>query len=167
MVDVSGKEETQREAAAIGRIYVAEKTLERIASDTIAKGDVLAAARFAAFAGTKKTWELIPLCHSLPLTQVAVDITLHAPEMENLAGGSGTENNKKKKKSYVEVCCTAKAVARTGVEMEALMGVQLALLTIYDMCKAIDKKMHIGDVHLVRKLGGKSGDFFWNEEDDD
>ena len=131
MVDVSAKPLSHREAVAAGRIELRAATLNLIASDRIAKGNVFATARLAGIQAAKQTAQLIPLCHTLGLSHVEVGLT------------SGT--------TFVEASCTARTTAQTGVEMEALIGVTVALLTIYDMCKAVDKTMRIGDVHLVRK----------------
>ena len=148
MVDVSDKPVTTRVAVAIGRIYVCQEIFERIQKHEIAKGDVLGVARLAGIMATKRTSELIPLCHPLPLTKCEVNFELK--ETENTL-------------YYIEVTCLAKTDGKTGVEMEALTGVQIALLTIYDMCKAVDKSMVITDVHLLSKSGGKSGDFLWSK----
>lgn len=144
MVDVGGKNETHRVAIATGHISMKPETLEIIANGTAKKGDVLGIARIAAIMGAKKTSDLIPLCHPLALTRVAVDFELEPHERR--------------------VICTARVEARgkTGVEMEALTSVQIGLLTIYDMCKAVDKKMVIGNVKVIEKLGGKSGS--WGQE---
>src|SRR5213593_1213259 len=131
MVDVSAKPTTKRRAIAIGTIRLQRKTLDLIAKDQIAKGNVFATARLAGIQAAKQTAHLIPLCHTLPLSDVKIDI---------VAARDGAE-----------VACTARTVAQTGVEMEALTGVAIALLTIYDMCKAVDKKMQIADVRLVKK----------------
>jgi cyclic pyranopterin monophosphate synthase len=131
MVDVSGKPMSARRAVATGKIRLQRETLDLIANDQIAKGNVFATARIAGIQGAKQTAHLIPLCHTLSLSDVNIDI---------IAAGDGAE-----------VTCTARTVAQTGVEMEALTGVAMALLTIYDMCKAVDKKMHIADVRLVEK----------------
>src|SRR2546421_10210871 len=131
MVDVSAKRMSARTAIAKGKIKLQRKTLELISKDRIAKGNVFATARLAGIQGAKQTAHLIPLCHILPLRDVKIDI---------LDARDGAE-----------VTCTAKTVAQTGVEMEALTGVALALLTIYDMCKAVDKKMQIVDVRLIKK----------------
>jgi len=139
MVDVSAKEETERTAIARGRIAMMPETLELIRQGRMAKGDVLAVARLAGIMAAKKTWDLIPLCHPLPLSKVAVEFTLR-PEM-----------------SAVEVEATVRLKGRTGVEMEALTAVSVAALTIYDMCKAVDRGMTIGEIGLVHKDGGKSG----------
>ena len=131
MVDVSSKPLSDREAVASGKIELQQATLELIASDRIAKGNVFATARIAGIQAAKQTAALIPLCHSLGLSHVEIDLTSEARR--------------------VVATCTARTTAQTGVEMEALTAVSVALLTIYDMCKAIDKTMKIGDVHLVRK----------------
>ncbi|MGI8957708.1 MAG: cyclic pyranopterin monophosphate synthase MoaC [Chthoniobacterales bacterium] len=135
MVDVSAKPLSHREAVARGRIDLQPATLELIASDRIAKGNVFATARLAGIQAAKQTAQLIPLCHTLGLSHVEVGLT--------------------SVETGVEATCTARTTAQTGVEMEALTGVSVALLTIYDMCKAVDKAMRIGDVHLVAKR--KSG----------
>ncbi len=147
MVDVTEKAVTTREAVAEGRIVVSRQVIATIDSGTNKKGDVLGVARIAAIMAANRTSELIPLCHPLPLTKVSVDF-----EVEPLAEA--------KAEGYTIIArCTTKTDAKTGVEMEALMGVQVALLTIYDMCKAMDKRMVMTDIHLVTKTGGKSGDF--------
>jgi cyclic pyranopterin monophosphate synthase len=141
MVDVTGKGETHRVARARGSIRMQASTLELIASGRASKGDVLGIARIAAIQATKRTAELIPLCHPLPLTRVGVEFEL------DRAGNA--------------VHCTAQAetVGRTGVEMEALTAVQVGLLTIYDMCKAADRGMVMSDIRLLEKSGGRSGDW--------
>ena len=141
MVDVTAKGETVREAVAKGRIRVSEECFEKIREGTMAKGDVLGVARVAGIMATKRTSELIPLCHPLPLSKLTVDFHL-LPEQQ-----------------AVEAVCTARTIGVTGVEMEALTGVSAALLTIYDMCKAVDKGMEMGEIHLVEKTGGKSGHY--------
>ena len=141
MVDVSGKEKTHREAIASGRIYVSEPVYNAIEGGTAAKGDVLGVARIAGIMAAKKTSDAIPLCHPLPLTRVSIDFGL-LPEA-----------------SAVEARAEVKTRGVTGVEMEALHAVSVALLTIYDMCKALDKRMEITALHLDSKSGGKSGDF--------
>ena len=143
MVDVSEKEVTHRTAIACGKILVSQEILASIKENTNKKGDVLAVARVAGIMAAKRTSELIPLCHLLMLTKCTVDFTINEEE------------------NYIEASCTVKTDGKTGVEMEALTGVQIALLTIYDMCKVIDKKMVITDVHLLSKSGGKSGEFTW------
>lgn len=146
MVDVSGKAVTAREAKAEGTIYVGAEILRLLQDDALPKGDVLAAARIAGIMACKKTSDIIPLCHPLPITKASVDFEIL------------------EEKTAIRAICTVKTEGKTGVEMEALTGVSAALLTIYDMCKAVSKEMVIGDVHLVRKSGGKSGDFFFGRE---
>jgi len=141
MVDVSDKEITSRTAIACGKILVNEEIIASIKDNTNKKGDVLAVARVAGIMAAKKTSELIPLCHLLMLTKCTIDFEIKEAERAIIA------------------TCTVKTDGKTGVEMEALTGVQIALLTIYDMCKAIDKRMVFSDIHLVEKTGGKSGDF--------
>ena len=131
MVDVSAKPMSKRRAVAIGRIQLRRATLELIAKDQIAKGNVFATARIAGIQAAKQTAHLIPLCHTLPLGDVKIDVV--------------TSNK------GAEVTCAAQTIAQTGVEMEALVGTTVALLTIYDMCKAVDKEMQISDVRLLRK----------------
>src|SRR5438874_331893 len=131
MVDVSAKLPSVRTAVATGKIRLRRETLDLISKDQIAKGNVFATARIAGIQAAKQTAQLIPLCHTLPLSEVKIDIV--------------TLNN------HAEVKCTARTVAQTGVEMEALTGVATALLTIYDMCKAIDKEMQLSDIRLVKK----------------
>lgn len=144
MVDVSNKDDTAREALASGKIYMTPQCFEMVVDKKMEKGDVLSVARIAGIMGAKKTSELIPLCHLLNLTKV---------EIEFEAGDC-----------CITAFCRAKTVGKTGVEMEALTGVQVALLTIYDMCKAVDKNMHMEDIHLCEKSGGKSGDFSYRSE---
>ena len=167
MVDVSEKAVTTRTAIAIGKIYVCQEIFERIQRHEIAKGDVLGVARLAGIMATKRTSELIPLCHPLPLTKCEVNFSLHestsTKSFEYVSIDNKSAMNSKANAYYIEATCLVKTDGKTGVEMEALTGVQIALLTIYDMCKAIDKGMVISDVHLVSKSGGKSGDFLWNE----
>ena len=141
MVDVSDKDDTRREATAEGVIRMSRACFDKAATGTLEKGDVLGTARIAGIMGAKKTPELIPLCHILNLTKVSVAFELNPDACE------------------IRAVCTAKTVGKTGVEMEALTGVSCALLTIYDMCKAVDKTMEIGQIRLVRKSGGKSGEF--------
>ena len=139
MVDVGGKAATSRVAVAAGRIRMSRQALDAIRDGAVAKGDVLAAARIAGIMAAKKTAELIPLCHPLGLDAVGIDFAL----MED----------------GVEATATASLTARTGVEMEAMVAVSIALLTIYDMAKAVDKAMVIDAVRLIEKRGGKSGDW--------
>ena len=141
MVDVGGKEITDRVAVAKGIIRMQRATFDAIAGGTAKKGDVLGVARVAGIMAAKRPSELIPLCHPLLLTKWTVDFKLH-PDLP-----------------AVEAICTAQVSGKTGVEMEALTGVSTALLTIYDMCKAIDRAMEIGEIHLAEKSGGKSGVF--------
>ena len=141
MVDVSEKDVTARIAVASGAVRMAPETLAMITEGRAKKGDVAGVARLAGIMGAKRTSDLIPLCHPLPITKVAVDI---APDAD-LPG--------------LIVTATVKTAGQTGVEMEALTAASVALLTIYDMAKAIDKTMVIGDIRLVSKTGGKSGDF--------
>jgi cyclic pyranopterin phosphate synthase len=142
MVDVAGKGETRRLARAGGSIRMLPATLRRIAAGRAGKGDVLGVARIAAIQAAKRTSELIPLCHPLALTRIGVDFKLS------------------RKPGVVECVATVSTVGRTGVEMEALTAVAVGLLTIYDMCKAVDRGMRIERVRLLEKRGGKSGDWF-------
>ena len=139
MVDVGGKTETRRVAIARGSIVMRPETLALIDSGSVKKGDVLGIARIAAIQGAKQTSNLIPLCHPLALTRVAVEFALDH------------------QRSAVDCRVTAETVGRTGVEMEALTAVNVALLTIYDMCKAADRGMRMEGIGLIEKLGGKSG----------
>lgn len=141
MVDVSEKAETLRSATARGEVRMRPETLERIRSGQVAKGDVLAAAQLAAVQGVKRTWELVPLCHPIPISGVEVEFGL------------------RERPAAVEIRATVKAVARTGVEMEALCAVLAAALCIYDMCKAIDRELTITEVWLEHKTGGRSGEY--------
>lgn len=141
MVDVSDKEITHREATAVGSIRVSEEVFDAIEGRKVKKGDVYTVAQVAGIMGAKRTSDLIPMCHILNLT--GVDVTF-VPDRETLT---------------ITASCTAKTDGKTGVEMEALTGVSTALLTVYDMCKAIDRRMEIEYIHLVKKSGGKSGDF--------
>lgn len=141
MVDVSGKDITERTATAEGRVVMAAATLERIRARGFKKGDVLGIAQLAGIMGAKRTADLIPLCHPLPLTSVKV-------ELEPLPEASA-----------VRVRATCRVTGRTGVEMEALTAVAVAALTVYDMCKAVDRAMRITDIRLVEKSGGRSGDY--------
>ena len=145
MVDVGDKPSTHRVAIASGSIRMLPATLETIRAGNVTKGDVLGIARIAGIQAAKKTSELIPLCHPLALTRVALDFRLSAPA--DAQGG------------HVVCTATAETVGPTGVEMEALTAVQVALLTIYDMCKAMDRGMTITDVRLQEKHGGKSGSY--------
>ena len=139
MVDVSAKPVSQRKAVARGSIFLEPCTIALIESNEIAKGDVLNTARIAGIQAAKRTGELIPLCHPLNLTHVDVDLDVPAD------------------KNRIEITATTKISAQTGVEMEALTAVQIALLTVYDMCKAVDRGMTLGEIRLLEKSGGKSG----------
>jgi len=139
MVDVSAKADTAREAVARGSVYMAAETLALITSGKAAKGDVLTTAQLAGIMAAKRTHELIPLCHPLPVT--GIDVSLEPDEARNA----------------VDITATVRTTAKTGVEMEALTAVSVAALTVYDMLKAAQRDMRIGDIRLVRKTGGKSG----------
>ncbi|MBA4741185.1 MAG: cyclic pyranopterin monophosphate synthase MoaC [Azoarcus sp.] len=145
MVDVGAKHETRRVAVATGEITMLPATFAMVRDGTAKKGDVLGIARIAAIQGSKRTSELIPLCHPIPLTRVAVDFELEEAD------------------SRIVVSVTAETVGRTGVEMEALTAASVALLTIYDMCKAVDRGMTMSGIRLLEKLGGKSG--HWTASD--
>lgn len=145
MVDVTQKKDTERIAIAEGTIKVNETILNKIKEGTMGKGDVLNVARIAGIMSAKKTFELIPMCHIILLTKCSVDFEI--------------DENKKE----IKAVSTVKTTGKTGVEMEALTAVNITLLTIYDMCKAVDKGMVINNIHLVEKNGGKSGDFLWKE----
>ena len=140
MVDVGDKPDTQREAVARGRVVMQPETLALIRDNAFDKGDVLGVARIAGIMGAKNTSQLIPLCHPLPLNKVAVEFDLDEGA------------------SAVNITSTARTTGKTGVEMEALTAVSVAALTIYDMCKAVDRAMRIEAIRLARKTGGKSGD---------
>ncbi len=146
MVDVSEKEESVREAIARGSVYMKRETLKAIAEGRIKKGDVLSVAQVGGIMGAKSTSGIIPMCHNVNI--YGADIEFHA-DMEN---------------SKLDIEAVVKTVGVTGVEMEALTAVSVAALTIYDMCKAIDKFMVISDIHLVHKRGGKSGEFNFSEK---
>ncbi len=143
MVEVGGKAETVRVAVASGRVLMEAETARRIAAGSIDKGDVLGIARIAGIQGLKRTSELIPLCHPLRITGVDLTLSVSAESAP----------------ARVDIVATVRALDRTGVEMEALTAVSVAALTIYDMCKAIDRGMCIGDIVLESKTGGKSGDW--------
>ena len=145
MVDVTAKSETEREATATGRIVVNREVFQAIKAGTAAKGDVLGVAATAGIMGAKRTSDLIPMCHILPITNCRIHFDMDPDECA----------------IYCE--CTVKVTGKTGVEMEALTGVSVALLTVYDMCKAIDRHMVMSDIHLVEKTGGKSGEFRFSE----
>ena len=140
MVDISAKPDTAREAVARGSVYMKPETLELVVSGGTAKGDVLTTARLAGVMAAKRTHELIPLCHPLLLTDI--DVSLEADRF----------------RGAVDITATVRTAGKTGVEMEALTAVAVAALTVYDMAKAVQRDMRIGDIRLVRKRGGKSGD---------
>jgi len=139
MVDVSGKAETRRVAVARGEVAVSAETLARIKAGSVAKGDVLAVAQVAGILAAKKTWQMVPMCHPLFIT--GADLDFYPDDKRNI----------------LEIEARISTTGKTGVEMEALAAVALAALTIYDMCKASDKEMVIGNIRLVEKTGGKSG----------
>jgi cyclic pyranopterin phosphate synthase len=141
MVDVGRKEDTKRTARAAGVIYVNEAVYQAIQNQSATKGDVLGVARIAGIMGAKKNSELIPLCHNIPISKCTIDFEMDAEQLG------------------IRAVCTVSCVGKTGVEMEALTGVSIALLTIYDMCKVMDKGMWITDIHLLEKIGGKSGHY--------
>lgn len=141
MVDVSEKNITSRTAIAKGKIFINNEVMEAVLNQTVKKGDVLGVARIAGIMGVKRTSDLIPMCHPLMISKCSVDFEIN------------------EEKNYIEAICSVKVEGKTGVEMEALTGANVTLLTIYDMCKAIDKTMEISEVYLVKKTGGKSGEF--------
>ena len=141
MVDISAKDETERSATARGSVIMQPATLKLVAAGNMKKGDVLAVARLAGIMAAKRTPDLIPLCHPVALTSIAVNLTIDA------------------KRNAVDIEATCKLVGRTGVEMEALTAVSAAALTVYDMCKAVDRAMTISDIRLTHKRGGKSGEY--------
>ncbi len=145
MVDVSDKDVTERIATAVGSVIVAPETMRLIAEGEVKKGDVLSVARLAGIMGAKKTPELIPLCHPLALNGIDVDLTLDPA------------------RNAVDITATCRVTGRTGVEMEALTAVAVAALTIYDMCKAVDRGIRLTEIKLTAKSGGRSGD--WNAGD--
>lgn len=140
MVDVTEKNDTARVAVATGKITVNQEVYKAIEDGTVGKGDVLGVAATAGIMGAKRTSELIPMCHILLITNCQIRFEMKPENLE------------------IHCFCTVKVTGKTGVEMEALTGVSVALLTVYDMCKALDKFMQIGDIYLVSKTGGKSGD---------
>ena len=141
MVDVSDKDATERTATAMGSVYMEPATLKLITDKGVKKGDVLSIAQLAGIMGAKRTPDLIPLCHPLALTSVKVELT--------------TDD----KRNAVDITATCKLTGQTGVEMGALTAVSVAALTVYDMCKAVDRAMRLGDIRLIHKAGGKSGEF--------
>ena len=206
MVDVSGKNVTYRTALATGYIAVGPEIMACVTEGNVKKGDVLGVARVAGIMGVKKTSELIPMCHPLPIQKCAIDYELDQEKnrihvlctvktegnvkkgdvlgVARVAGIMGVKKTSElipmchplpiqkcaidyeldQEKNRIHVLCTVKTEGKTGVEMEALTGVQVTLLTIYDMCKAIDKHMVMSEIHLIEKTGGKSGDFRFEEE---
>lgn len=144
MVDVSGKNSTLRTASAIGAIKVNKAIMDAVLSHRVEKGDALGVARVAGIMAAKQTWSLIPMCHPLCIRKCTIDFEIDTEKME------------------IRAISCVKVEEKTGVEMEALTAVSTALLTIYDMCKAIDKHMEITNIHLVKKTGGKSGDFYYD-----
>ena len=142
MVDVTEKNSSVREATAAGKIVVNEEVFRAVKNGTAEKVDVLSVAATAGIMGAKKTSDLIPMCHILPITNCRIQFEMDPKE------------------SAIHCSCTVKVTGKTGVEMEALTGVTTALLTVYDMCKAMDKSMEIGEIYLKKKTGGKSGDIF-------
>ncbi|MBO9362545.1 MAG: cyclic pyranopterin monophosphate synthase MoaC [Thermoflexus sp.] len=145
MVDVGEKPETHRVAIARGEVWMAPETMAAIREGSLPKGDVLAAARIAGIMAAKRTSDLIPLCHPLPITRVQVDFALQEPDEAHPL-------------PWVEITAQVETVARTGVEMEALTAVAVAALTIYDMAKALDRRMRLTHIRLIEKHGGRSGD---------
>lgn len=141
MVDIGQKKDTERIATARGSISMSRECYKKVVEGNMKKGDVLGVARIAGIMGAKKTSELIPLCHILNITNVEIDFEFCEEEDKIIAS------------------CTVKTVGKTGVEMEALTGVNICLLTIYDMCKAVDRAMEISDIYVCEKSGGKTGDF--------
>ncbi|MCZ6465883.1 MAG: cyclic pyranopterin monophosphate synthase MoaC [Alphaproteobacteria bacterium] len=141
MVDVSDKDASERTATAKGSVLMRPETMAMILEGGVKKGDVLSVARLAGIMGAKRTPDLVPLCHPLALTSITVDLTCDA------------------ERNAVDITATCKLTGRTGVEMEALTAVAVAALTVYDMCKAVDRGMRIADIRLVHKAGGKSGTF--------
>lgn len=141
MVDVTAKDHSERSAAAEGVVYMKQETLSLIERNEIAKGDVLTVAKVAGILGAKSTSALIPMCHPIPISHIELSFGLN------------------ESKGAVEIRCQVKSLGKTGVEMEALTGVCVAALTIYDMCKAVDKEMTLSDICLVEKRGGRSGEW--------
>jgi len=145
MVYVGGKKDTDREAVASGKIFLSEETYSRLKKGDLKKGDVLSTAQIAGIMGAKKTSEIIPMCHNIFITGVEMEFNLNDGDKS------------------VDIISKAKTTGKTGIEMEALTGVSIAALTIYDMCKAIDKNMVISDIKLIKKSGGKSGTYLREE----
>lgn len=147
MVDVSAKDDTSRTAVASGKIKVNRAVMDAVLAGSVKKGDVLGVARVAGIMAVKQTSSLIPMCHTLLITKCSVDFEIDEEHLE------------------IKAVCTAKVEGKTGVEMEALTGVSTALLTIYDMCKAMDRGMVIRDIHILEKDGGKSGHYIYQKEE--
>lgn len=145
MVDISEKQVTKRTAVASGKIYMKEEALRAVCEGELPKGDVLSTARIAGIMAAKRTSDLIPMCHPLPMTKCEIRFEIF------------------REKPGIHAFCTVKTEGKTGVEMEALTGVSIALLTVYDMCKALDKSMEIAEIHVEEKIGGKSGHFVRGE----
>ena len=145
MVNVGDKPTTKRTATAKGKISMAKDTVQRIRTGSMKKGDVLSVAQVAGITGAKKTWDLIPMCHNIPI--------------------SGCEMNFEIEEDGITITATASTIGQTGIEMEALTAVSIAALTVYDMCKAVDKGMKIESIRLVKKTGGVSGDYTMEEMD--
>ena len=141
VMNKKGDSQWKKTAVAVGSIQVGSEIMEAVTAGTVKKGDVLGVARVAGIMAVKHTSDLVPMCHPLPIQKCGIDYELD------------------REKSLIRAVCTVKTEGKTGVEMEALTGVQVTLLTIYDMCKAIDKHMIMTDIHLLEKTGGKSGDF--------
>ena len=156
MVEVGSKSESQRVAVATGRVYLQAATLSRILAGELPKGDVLQVARIAGITAVKRTADLIPLCHPLRITGVKLHFTPHPATAESAAAPSAEG-------TFLHIRAEVRAFDRTGVEMEALTAVSVAALTLYDMCKAIDRGMRISDVQLEEKQGGRSG--HWQRQD--
>jgi len=146
MIDVTQKQETERRAVAKGKVKMKPSTLELIRKSGMVKGDVLAVAQTAGIMAAKETPRLIPLCHPIPITNVAIEFCI-------------PQNG-----DFIEIIATVKSVGKTGVEMEALVAVSVSALTVYDMCKIVDKSMTIGEIRLMKKSGGKSGLYVVSEQ---
>jgi cyclic pyranopterin phosphate synthase len=146
MIDVTQKQETGRQAVAKGKVKMKPSTLELIRKSGLVKGDVLTVAQTAGIMAAKETPRLIPLCHPIPITNVAIEFCI-------------PQNG-----DFIEIIATVKSVGRTGVEMEALVAVSVSALTVYDMCKIVDKSMTIGEIRLMKKSGGKSGLYVASEQ---
>ena len=154
MVDVSGKDVSTRTAVAGGSISMSDEAMKAVLGGTVKKGDVLSVARVAGIMAAKRCADLIPLCHPICFDECGIDFSIHS--------GDGTTDENK---NEIQASCKVKLSGKTGAEMEALTGVSVALLTIYDMCKAIDRAMVIGNIRLWEKTGGKSGHFVHKKND--